>query len=113
MKPAHFLLSALILAACAGRSPTEPAALARYDPSEPRTTPSPTPTPHLVEFGLPRVSLKPTPCFATPFTDCEAVPRPTLAPGWPTPTPDAGNLAGGIIPGTSHVTIWPDPTPTP
>ena len=113
MKPASLIISALILAGCSSPSPTEPVALARQAPVEALSTPAPTPTSRLTLFASPGGILKGAPCFDTPFTACIDQLRPTPGPGTPVPTISAGNLAGGIIPGTSKVTYWPTDTPTP
>src|SRR5271169_1136910 len=113
MKPAPLLLACAILAGCSSPSPTEPAALALHNPSEPRPTLTPAPTPHLALGFSGGVVARPTPCFPNPYDACGVGLRPTLGPGQPTPTPDAGNLGGAIVPGSGIVTIWPDPTPTP
>ena len=114
MRPTLFVALALVLAGCTGQqSPTEPAALALHDPPEPRPTVTPTPTPGPLAIG-PSGSIvaRPTPCFPNPWTDCGNLPRPTLAPGAATPTPDAGNWPT-TIPGTIVITYWPTDTPTP
>jgi len=112
MKPAPLLLACAILAGCSSPSPTEPAALALHNPSEPRPTLTPAPTPHLALGFSGGVVARPTPCFVNPFDACGVGLRPTLGPGQPTPTPDAGNWPT-TLPGTIVITGLPTPTPTP
>ena len=110
MKPAPLFLACTVLAGCSSPSPTEPAALARQVPAEALLTPAPTPIPRLTLFTSPGGILKGAPCFPNPYTKC-GVPE-----TWPTPAPGATPNPGNwptTIPGTSHVTIWPSPTPTP
>lgn len=83
----------------------------------PRTTQSPTPTPHLPESGQPGATGDPRlpgiPAPETPTTVTAPAPAPPPAPGQPTPAESPAPSPPPSPPSPSNVTALPPPPPEP